>query len=464
MKRALLIPHDDRPPNLQFPRLLGRIAGVAVVTPPRRLLGSCGDPGEPDIVLGWSESRVRSCQAAIVSLNFTSCGGLVASRQGDVSTRTALTRLVRLKTIRRLAPRCLLYAFGSITKSHQVREKTQEHTLVRQRNIRVFRRAVELVRDGVIDYLALGQDDAEPGGAHVAEREAIRALAADLGVADRVGLLCGTDETAMLLPARAVNAWKESSPSYAIRYLPAKTSGLVPLFEDEAVSKTLCAQVACAGGRVAQGAAIADCLVQVLGPEKMQEDLLQSPRPSSPSRRHIGRLFDQVERTARKGGRLVGICDIVSANGGQADLLPALRRLSALGRLHSYAGWNTSANSTGTVIAHLSALSTWKSRGVTSDQAGAQAEFLNARLIDDCLYQGSVRSALVASKPKSVGKRLVAARRAAVRLEAEASSRHAVYRVKGGGVLRLDKFRVSWPWRRAFEIELTMRYRHQPAP
>lgn len=458
MKRVLLIPHDDRPPNLQFPKLIGRIAGLRVLTPPRRLLGSCGIPGDVPAAEEWAESRVESCQVAAVSLNFTTSGGLVASRKAEVSTQPALRRLDILREIRRRAPECEVLAFGSITKSRGVKESPREHIRARRRNLECFRRAVELVADGVIDYLALGQDDAEPGGEHTAERDAIWARAEELGVSESVTITCGTDESAMLLLARAADTGLGREPTFKVEYSPRETAGLVPLFEDQPVSDTIAGQIRCAGGRLAENSRSADCLVHVLGPEGVQRDVLQPGQSGATTKRDSRTLSEAAERALESGGKLVGACDIVTANGGTPGLLDTMRGMIADNRLHAYAGWNTSANTTGTVIAHLCALLTWEAGTPSHRQAEAHAEFLNARLIDDILYQGVLRRKLADAGPGRVDKRMLAARDVAEELEGAAFSRPSEHCVPGPHCLSLARFDARWPWKRAFEIEVSLSY------
>jgi hypothetical protein len=459
MKRILLIPHDDRPPNLQFPKLLGRIAGISVVAPPRRLLGSCGTAGDVEGLAVWAESRAPGCDAAIVSLNFVTCGGLVASRGASVPAETAISRIDLLRRLREASPDCKLFAFGSITRSRGVLETPEEHRRARQRNMECLERALALTSEAGIDYLALGQDDARPGGDYVQDRTKLRAMADRLGLSGKVAVMSGTDETAMLLLARATNQMAGEEPKIKVDWKPAETMALVPLFEDEPVSETLSRQAACAGARLVAGPGEADCVLIVLGPTGQQQDAFERSPTETPS--HVRGLAGTLEATPGLQGRPLGLCDIVAANGGTPALLDPLGRLAAEGRLHAYAGWNTSANTIGTAIAHLCVLLTWKHREPARGQREAQAEFLNARLIDDILYQGVLRSELTRGRPGRLDKRLPEARLVASRLEDEALSGHAVHRTPGTADVHLEGFKIAWPWRRPFEIELSMRYRRR---
>src|SRR4051812_2812344 len=67
--RILLIPLDDRPPCLQFPRMIGLIGNTEVFTPPREMLGRFVKPGQPEEITEWVKGLdLRSFDAVIISI------------------------------------------------------------------------------------------------------------------------------------------------------------------------------------------------------------------------------------------------------------------------------------------------------------------------------------------------------------------------------------------------------------
>src|SRR5579883_892209 len=75
------VPLDDRPVTRQLPQMLGRIAGVNVLEPPRELLGNYLTFGRPDAIIAWLNKQPQSASANfIISTDMLAYGGLVASR------------------------------------------------------------------------------------------------------------------------------------------------------------------------------------------------------------------------------------------------------------------------------------------------------------------------------------------------------------------------------------------------
>ncbi|HEY0656996.1 MAG TPA: DUF4127 family protein, partial [Pyrinomonadaceae bacterium] len=93
--RLLLVPLDDRPPCLQFPVEMGKIGDAEIVTPPKELLGRFTTPGQSDKIVEWLKAQdLKSYDAAIISLDMTAYGGLVAMRRyGETTAEMALRRI-----------------------------------------------------------------------------------------------------------------------------------------------------------------------------------------------------------------------------------------------------------------------------------------------------------------------------------------------------------------------------------
>ena len=71
-----------------------------------------------------------------------------------------------------------------------------------------------------------------------------------------------------------------------------------------------------------------------------------------------------------------------------------------LDKLTAYAGWNTSSNTLGTVIAHLSACHAAEQAGIFTCEARAKAdEFLFLRYLEDWGYMACVRRSVTAMLP-----------------------------------------------------------------
>jgi len=91
------VPLDDRPVTRQLPeRMLGRIAGVRVVEPPRAMLGSYLTFGRPGEILAWlNRDAPRTASEYVLSSDMLAYGGLVASRVPGRRTTTHIFACVR---------------------------------------------------------------------------------------------------------------------------------------------------------------------------------------------------------------------------------------------------------------------------------------------------------------------------------------------------------------------------------
>jgi hypothetical protein len=151
----------------------------------------------------------------------------------------------------------------------------------------------------------------------------------------------------------------------------------------------------------------------------------------------------------------VGVADLAYCNGGDPALIAALEEGGALPNLSAYAGWNTAANTLGTVIAQLCL--TLCAPGDTGPNHTAQRRFLTERLIDDYGYQTLVRPQAAEqararhADPFNLGE--AAEPLQAVISEALLPLAHR-YASQVSDSKKAESVRISLPWRRLFEIEV----------
>ncbi len=474
------------------------MVGRVIAMPPRELLGWFTQPGDCEGVAEW----VRNAPGArlAVALDMLCYGGLVASRTPAVDAGLALSRLSALHDLRQRRPEAIVFAFNTITRlgktvacaadldEHlllrsysQLVDRVQrlgdeeargeleqvegrldpdhlaEYMAVRRRNHALNRAAVQLVAEGVIDYLVLSQEDSAPTGIHLPEQLALRDQIEEFRVGDRVALTCGADEMTMMLLARHLTAEAELSPGIAVDLAAESGGNVVPLFESEPLRQTIFTHLDIAGGRRAQ---LADCdaLLFVHTPINAQPDIAEAPpQGQAPT------LAMQAESVAGRvegasaAGRLFGVADVAYCNGADPELVGALERGNALGRLTAFAGWNTAANTLGTVISQLSVMAT--ARPGARLRPEAVSRFVAARLIDDYAYQSVTRPKAVAHA-QEIGADPFLLGEARGELEAFVSAQLAPLAHRYASFALADRaadadpVQVSLPWSRLFEVEV----------
>lgn len=424
----MFVPLDDRPPCLQWPRLMAPIASAEMVTPPRDLLGGFTVPGNPSAIADWLRSRDwEAIDAVIVSLDMLVYGGLVASRVHQVEEGKALERLRVIEEIREAHPELPVYGFNIIMRLAPTADGTNDawrgalerwaelapqaetdaaaaeeltrlearipdgvladYRSARTRNLAINRAAVGLVENGTIDRLILGQDDAKPQGVHVADREALLEKIDAGGTGDRVAVQPGADELGMLLLARVLSDRSGYTPSIRVVYSSeAGRKGVAP-YEDRPLHETVSLQIAAAGGRETADES-AELLFHVFA--SRQEE-------------GAGKAFaERIAREVRDGRRVI-VADIDTRGniqGGSEEFTEALLETGVFPSLFGYASWNTAGNTIGTALPQglLYFLSVRKgareahdSLGVPGTRNQAQFTFLLHRLINDYAYHGLVR-------------------------------------------------------------------------
>ncbi|HVF47844.1 MAG TPA: DUF4127 family protein [Pyrinomonadaceae bacterium] len=421
--RILLIPMDDRPPCLQFPVRMGMIGDATIVTPPKDLLGRFTTPGQSDRIISWLKAQnMRSFDAAIVSLDMVAYGGLVAMRRhGDTSVSQALARLDVLRELKQKNPRLPIYVQSVIMrlaptgdgKNESYRDKLSQwaelspypessasttrlereipadvlddYKRARKRDLEVNLKAIELVRDRVIDYLILSQDDAKPKGIHVADRESLLFETNRLGLRNKIAIQPGADEVAMLLLARALNKKFKTSPRIKAIYSSAQLKNKVMPYEDRALSETVSFHIKATGSREVESEKDADILFYVYA-----------------SRYEPGRAIsfaDEIDNKIEQGSRVI-VADIDpkgDVQGGDLSFTRELERRALLAELNSYASWNTAGNTIGTtlpqgVIFALATAKLMRSKDASDRIWTAQNWFTFHRVLDDYYYHNEVRA------------------------------------------------------------------------
>lgn len=230
--RVLYVPLDDRPVNLSLPALLAGIVDYEMTTPPRELLGSYHTPGQPEAIVDWLlHQPVQQPDCLVLSLDMLLYGGLVASRMPAVSPEMARESLEALARLRQTFPEAQIYAFSILTRldfglseedaqrygdnlhryvrlagDRTRREEAGEiarnlpkglletYTRVRQRNHELSLAALDQVAAGNLDFLVLGQDDADCQGFHLSEQKALKTRLRKHKLTQRATLYAGADE------------------------------------------------------------------------------------------------------------------------------------------------------------------------------------------------------------------------------------------------------------------------------
>lgn len=422
------VPMDDRPVTMQLPVMLGQIAGVPVLAPPRDEIGRYLQPGRSDALIAWlnATARERHTRSFVISADMLAYGGLVASRVPGPSYADAISRLHELAHLRTEYPGAWIGAFGTIMRlaptgvpagtpffaayptwdylaryanlhdpplpneaasaAHLVQligePALQQYLATRTRDLGVDRMLLAMTADGTIDRLVLGQDDAGPAGLHVPEVALLQSLLDADGVRGRASIEPGADELGMALVAHAIARSARWTPRVAIRYSTAAGAAYQDPIEYAPIATAIDALVGVCGGVVAGTDSDADIVLFV----RVPGDSAQQDRT----------LLDDMA-AAEAAGRSVALADLsyLHDDDQQAVFAQSLLATPVAARLDAYASWNTNANTAGTALAEAIAAGAGRRTHTYDDLAHRTFTFM--RFVDDYAFHDFVRPQLNAA-------------------------------------------------------------------
>lgn len=500
--KILLIPLDDRPPCLQFTKRIGRIGYAEVISPPRNMLGRFTRPGKPDEIRQWlKELDLKSFDAAIISMDMIAFGGLVASRTYQINTSKAMERLNIINELRKRSPgmtilvqsvimriaptadgkneayRAELAEWGVVSVATDEASKARtkelerkipsgiltEYKKTRERDLSINLKSLDLLKNHVIDYLLLSQDDARPQGVHVADRKKIDLKIRESGLEDKVSVQAGTDEVSMLLLARALNKKYHYTPAIRVIYSSEKMSNKVMPYEDQPLRKTVREQIKSTGAREVLDASSADLYFYVFT-SRFEEGAAE-------------RFTNEIRKRIADGGQVM-IADIDpkgNVQGGDSAFAMDLENRDLLPQINSYASWNTAGNTIGTALAQGIVFSLAHARLMKTPQFSdsiltAQHWFTFHRVLDDFYYHNLVREYIkrlrnrgelgTKKKKQQNMKKITALCRGLMKKNFD-ELRNNYFGKKNIGYLKgiscngPENMHFSFPWGRIFEARIT---------
>lgn len=424
--RILLIPLDDRPSSWQFPSHMANIANAEVTHPPMEYLGHFFTPGDSDKLRDWVRSQnLNQFDAAIIVVDMLAYSGLVGSRAYNVDEKTSIDRIQLIKEIRKRAPDIKIYAqnvimrlaltynnenadyYSNFTRwatiagdkstenkilMDELEKEIPEHVihdylLTRKRNLKVNLLSLEMVRDGIIDFLVLSQDDASPQGIHMQDQKRLSKEIERSKLSEKAIILPGADEVVMLLLARSLNEKYNQNTNVKAIYSSLDQSEQVMPFQDTKLSETVSQHIFAAGAKETTAKEDADVYLYVFSSRNI-------PGVAEP---FINQIQEQV-----KSGNSVIVADvdpIGNIQGGDEEFTTLLLEKNILSKLAGYASWNTAGNTIGTALPQGLIFTIAKNHFFSTPKSmnkvlSAQNWFLLHRLMDDYYYHTIVRREL----------------------------------------------------------------------
>ncbi|WP_246246107.1 DUF4127 family protein [Paenibacillus lemnae] len=445
-EKLVYLPLDERPCNYDFPQLLIRDAGIQMVRPALDMMGRKKTPGDTKQLADWLEVECSNAYGAVVSLDTLLYGGIVPSRLHDLSEAEILGRLERLRTIKQNRPVLKLFAMHLIMRCPQYSSDDEEPGYYGQYGRDIFRKGylshkqelgiiteeeeqeladilanlpaeverdylerrainrmanrkvLEYVEEGIIDFLVIPQDDSAPYGWTALDQQQVRQDMMSRNVELRALMYPGADEAGCTLTIRMIHEMNGEKPWIYPRFAGSGAPYITPLYEDRPLFESVTYHILAAGGQIAGSAQEADVILLINAPGAGMEEANSQPSPNASYQvlRNVVELVEYGHQMMNRYGKPVAVADVAYANGGDLQLLKLLRQKGMLFQLAGYAGWNTSSNTLGTVIAQGLLYHRYGSRQ-------AHLDFLALRYTEDCGYCSVVRKELSGGVIQQIG-------------------------------------------------------------
>jgi len=392
------VPIDNRPVCYTLPYRISKIdSSVNLFMPDRALLGSLTKPSNTEGILRWLEA-LKDIDAIIISLDTIAYGGLITSRRCDDSLDSIKIKLDRLK---KFIQNKKVYAFSSIMRisnnninqeekpywseygkkifeysyNFHKNNKTEtdipkpildDYLQTRKRNFEVNKIYLNWQNEGLFEKLIFSKDDCAQYGLNVLEAKQLSNLGGFVKT--------GADEIPLTLLARAVNDYRKKKIKIAPIFIEPEYKNLISNYEDISVEASTISQIELANCTVTT-VEDADILLYVNNFIANQGEIVMKLDTKPYSKKWI------------KPHKPYIIADVRFTNGSDNSFINEIFKTQIDNNFLGYAGWNTSANTLGSLICAASMSFNKKNN---DEFKKLQA----VRLLDDWAYQANVRQML----------------------------------------------------------------------
>lgn len=427
--KICFVPIDNRPVCYSLAKDIAAIdEDIELLTPPREFLGDLTKSARVNEILDWLEN-IPACDAMVLSLDTIAYGGLIPSRRSPDSLEEIKARLNRLKP---LLKNKKVYAFSSIMRISNNNYNEEEKEYWKDWGKKIFEYSYSGVNDGIPraildDYLAtrkrnfeinktylnwglntliFSKDDCAPKGFNVDEARELERLGAKTKT--------GADEIPLTLLARAI----EKEIKVFVEFTEPDYKDCISNYEDVSIEKSVQGQLELGG------------FTQVLTREEADIILVVNNFVERQGEHVMGWTTQPFRKTFTPPDEPYAVADVRYANGADNDfVVQILQDFPAYG----YAGWNTSANTLGSLLAGVKVK--WNAKKY-SDKAFRKLQMI--RLLDDWAYQANVRINGETPQLEDL-----------MKLYEERLTRYLEFKP-------VNPITYSYPWKRSFEIEVSL--------
>lgn len=429
--KICFIPIDNRPVCYNLAKDIAAIdENIEFFIPPREFLGDLTRSAGVNEIIEWIEN-IPECDAMVISLDTIAYGGLIPSRRSTDSLEDIKSRLKRLKP---LLKNKKVYAFSSIMRISNNNYNEEEKEYWKDWGKKIFEYSYSGVNDGIPqaildDYLAtrkrnfeinktylnwglntliFSKDDCAPKGFNVDEARELERLGAKTKT--------GADEIPLTLLARAI----EKEIKVFVEFTEPDYKDCISNYEDVSIEKSVQGQLELGGFTQVQTREEADVILIVNNFIEKQGEYV------------MGWTTQPFRKTFTPSGKPYAIADVRYANGADNDFVEQFLPQIDLNNFYGYAGWNTSANTVGSLLAGVKVR--WNA-GKYNEAAFKRLQII--RFLEDWAYQANVRGMI--ENPCDI------------------QTLMKPYEIKLAEIFgQVPPIEYLYPWNRKFEVEISL--------
>lgn len=430
MKKIVLLPLDDRPCNYLYPQLL--VSGEYVLAMPSKdILGNKKIPGDIKAISNWLIKESKDADAIIISLDMLLFGGIVPSRLHYMSYEEVIKNCDIIPAIRKLNSHAKIYLFelimrcpsyssddeepdyykdfgfdifeyGRLTHLESLNKLTEEdkeefnnikarlpqkylNDYVNRRyiNTNVLIHNLSYLKEDIVDYFIIPQDDASEYGFTSIDQAKVRSYLKDNYLHYKSAMYPSADDIGLTLLARAISELSNKQNKVFVKYISNEAPFVIPWFEDRPLDETIKFHLLASNSLRVYSLEEADIvLIVTMGSKMVNFDDPEFDKHYLINR-SVSEMVDYI-KYAKANGKLVSIGDNSTCNGSDKLIFDALYQNNLLFKIDAYAGWNTSSNTLGTTLAQVIIYN------IIGDNKKNQ-EFLSYRYLEDMAYMSYVR-------------------------------------------------------------------------
>lgn len=433
--KIVVIPLDERPCNYNYLLELPLPSEVTLVLPPKEILSNKKTVKDLDKISEWLVNESIDADYLVLSFDTLLYGGIIPSRIHHKNIDEIIRHSEVLKDLKNKNPNIKIFAnelimrcpayncadeepeyfdycgydifrYGELIDIRSQRQLTDEEKIElekRKNNIKeadledfLNRRKInldgllhnlELVKDNVIDFFVIPQDDCSEYGFTSIDIRKVKKYVNDNDLEENVVMYPGADEIGLTLISRCLNDYYKYEPKIYVFYSSTTGRNAIPMFEDRPINETIKYHIYAVKGIKVSSIIEADICLGVNNGSEFLDKGNKRVSIVYGKNRNIHSFIDTLNYSLSLN-KISGIADVAYCNEADKELINYLKKKKLLFKIDAYAGWNTSSNTLGTTLANL--ISYYYSK----NELKKNKSILN-RYIEDYIYMGIVRQKII---------------------------------------------------------------------